>query len=320
MLKRVMAALALLSLTACSEGGGGAYQGYVEGEFVYVATQLAGRLDELSVVRGGQVRAGSPLFALEQALELQGVDKARANLKRAQDTVTDLKKGLRPEEIDQILARIAQAEAEVALARLEMERRAALLATGAVAREEYDQARTVFLSAKGRIEDYRAQLATGKLGSRIDQILAAQAQADAASADLEQARWYLDQKTVSSTQDALVFDLLHYKGEWVQAGSPVVKLLPPGNVKVRFFIPETDLGKVSLGQRVRVACDGCPRPFEGRVSFVFPQAEYSPPVIYSQGFRAKLVFMVEARFDPESARQLKPGQPVDVTLLPGGGA
>lgn len=314
----VPAMLALFLLAACSRGGEQAYQGYVEGEFVYVASQLAGRLDVLPVARGSVVRPGDRLYVLEHALEQQGVDRAAANLRKALDTVNDLKKGLRPEEIDQILARIAQSEAELALNELEMQRRERLLATGAVAKEEYDKARTAYLNAKGRLADYKAQLATGRLGSRIDQILAAQSQARAAEAELEQARWYLAQKLQDSTQEALVFDLLHYQGEWVQAGSPVVKLLPPGNVKVRFFIPEEDLGKVEVGQAVTVKCDGCPMPFTGKVSFVYPQAEYTPPVIYSQVFRAKLVFMVEARFDAETSKLLKPGQPVDVAL--GGGA
>jgi len=316
---RAIAAVALcLAAMACSKGVETTYQGYVEGEFVYVASQLAGRLDELPVVRGSRVRPGDMLFILEHDLEQQGVERAEANLVRASDTVNDLKKGLRPEELEQILARIAQSEAQLSLTKLEMDRRAALLATGAVAKEDYDQARTAYLNAKGALADFKAQLATGKLGSRIDQILAAQAQERAAQADLDQARWYLDQKLQGATLDALVFDLIHYKGEWVQAGSPVVKLLPPANVKVRFFIPETDLGKIALGQKVTVRCDGCPAPFTGTVSFIFPQAEYTPPVIYSQDFRAKLVFMVEARFDAEAAKQLKPGQPVDVS--PGTGS
>lgn len=306
--------LALALLAGCSRGQEAPYQGYVEGEFVYVASQLAGRLDDLPVERGAVVAPGTRLFSLEHALELAGVDRAQANLKRAEDTVSDLKKGLRTEEIDQILARIAQAEAEVALYKLELDRREALLKTGAVAKEEYDQVRATFLNVQGRLADYRAQLATGKLGSRIDQILAAQAQVRAAQADLDQARWYLDQKTQAAVQDALVFDLLHYRGEWVQAGSPVVKLLPPANVKVRFFVPETDLGRLRPGQDVTVRCDGCPAPLRGRISYVAPQAEYTPPVIYSQEFRAKLVFMVEARFAPDVARTLNPGQPVDVRL------
>ncbi len=311
--------LLLLSVVAgCSKNADVPYQGYIEGEFVYVASQVAGRLDGLPVERGSRVKPGDALYVLEHALEQQGVDRAEANLRRAQDTLNDLKKGLRPDEIDQILARISQAQADVELTRLEMDRRARLLATGAVAKEEYDKARAAYLGNAGRLSDYKAQLATGKLGSRIDQILAAQAQVKAAQADVDQARWYLDQKLQNSTLDAQVFDLLHYLGEWVQAGSPVVKLLPPDNVKVRFFIPESDLGKVATGKSVTVRCDGCPAPLAGTVSFIFPQAEYTPPVIYSQEFRQKLVFMVEARFPAGIARDLKPGQPVDVRL--GGGS
>ena len=318
MTRRILAVAACLLAAACSRGGEQAYQGYVEGEFVYVASQMAGRLDELPVERSSWVRPGDGLFVLEHALEAQGVDKAKADLLHDQNTLNDLKKGLRPEEIDQLLARIDQTQSQLALNKLEMERRKRLLATGAVAKEEYDQAVNAFITSQGQLADLKAQLATGKLGSRVDQILAAKAQVDSAKASLDQAQWYLDQKIQSSPLDAQVFDLLHYKGEWVQAGSPVVKLLPPANVKVRFFIPEADLGKIKLGQKVAVHCDGCPSSFAGSVSFIYPQAEYTPPVIYSQDFRAKLIFMVEARFDPDTAKLLKPGQPVDV--IPGGGA
>jgi len=314
MVKRIVLILALLAAVSCSKGNEPVYQGYVEGEFVYVASQLAGRLDELPVARGDMVRPGQRLFVLEHALESQGVELAKANLKHAQNTVADLKKGLRPEELDQILARIEQFRSQASLAKLELERRRKLLTEGVVAKEELDQAQNAYLTAQGQLADQRAQLATGKLGGRIDQILAAEDQADAAQASLEQAQWSLDQKSQVSTLDAQVFDLLHYVGEWVAAGSPVVKLLPAANIKVRFFIPASDLGKAHVGQPVSVRCDGCPHPFSGTVSFIFPQAEYTPPVIYSQTFRAKLVFMVEARFDPETAKLLKPGQPVDVVL------
>jgi HlyD family secretion protein len=311
-----LAAVACLTL-ACSKDKPPVWQGYVEGEFVYVASQLAGRLDELAVNRGDVVLPGDRLFVLEHEFETQGVGRTSAAVTQLQSTVNDLKKGLRPEEIEQILAKLDQAQAQLSLNRLEMQRRERLLSQGAVAQEEYDQARTSFLNSQGALADLRAQLATGKLGSRIDQILAAQDQVRGAQAELAQAQWSLDQKIQSSTVEGLVFDLLHYRGEWVAAGSPVVKLLPPENIKVRFFVPETQLGAVSVGQAVRVACDGCPAPFQGRVSFVFPQAEYTPPVIYSQDFRAKLVFMIEARFPSDQARRLKPGQPVDVSLEAG---
>lgn len=314
MIARALVLAVCLLAAACSKGGEPVYQGYVEGEFVYVASQLAGRLDDLPVSRGMWVRPGDPLFTLEHELERQGVERAQASLKKSQSTLDDLKKGLRPEELDQILARIEKAEADLALAKLEMDRRQKLLATGAVSQEEYDSRRAWYLMTKGTLADQKAQLATGKLGSRIDQILAARDQVSAAQAELEQSRWYLDQKRQASTLEARVFDLLHYKGEWVQAGSPVVKLLPPANVKVRFFVPETVVGGVRPGVKVTARCDGCPAPVAGTVTYIAPQAEYTPPVIYSQEFRAKLVFMIEARFDPATARTLNPGQPVDVRL------
>ena len=261
---RILAVLAMVTLlAACSKNGEPVYQGYVEGEFVYVASQLAGRLDELPVVRGGVVHPGQALFVLEHALESQGVALAKANVQHAENTVNDLKKGLRPEELDQLLARIEQARSAESLAKVELERRRKLLTQGVVAKEEFDQAQNTYLAAAGQLADQRAQLATGKLGGRIDQILAAEDQVDAARASLQQAQWNLDQKFQASTLDAQVFDILHYVGEWVSAGSPVVKLLPPANIKVRFFIPQTDLGKIAVGQKVTVRCDGCRQSFTG---------------------------------------------------------
>ena len=120
------------------------------------------------------------------------------------------------------------------------------------------------------------------------------------------------QKRQDAPQSGLVFDTLFWEGEWVPSGKPVVALLPPQNIKVRAFVPQTRIGAVKLRQQVRVFVDGVAEPFVGKVSFISPQAEYTPPVIYSQESRAKLVFMIEATFDPAVAAQLHPGQPVDV--------
>jgi HlyD family secretion protein len=100
----------------------------------------------------------------------------------------------------------------------------------------------------------------------------------------------------------------------VPAGAPVVNLLPPGNIKVRFFVPEREVGALKPGQPVTLACDGCTGPIPAQITYVAPQAEYTPPVIYSRERREKLVFMVEARPAPADAPKLHPGQPVEVTL------
>jgi HlyD family secretion protein len=110
----------------------------------------------------------------------------------------------------------------------------------------------------------------------------------------------------------LVYDTLFRQGEWVAAGKPVVALLPPQNIKVRAFVPETQVGSIHYGDTTQVTVDGVPNPFIGKVSYISPHAEYTPPVIYSRESRAKLVFMIESVFDPEISRGLHPGQPVDV--------
>src|SRR5205807_4430103 len=129
---------------------------------------------------------------------------------------------------------------------------------------------------------------------------------------LAQAEWNFNQKKQTAPQTGLVYDTLYRQGEWVAAGKPVVVLLPPQNIKVRAFVPEIQIGAIHYGQTVRVTVDGVRDPFIGKVSYISPHAEYTPPVIYSRESRAKLVFMVEAVFDPATAAKLHPGQPVDV--------
>ena len=158
----------------------------------------------------------------------------------------------------------------------------------------------------------QADLDTALLGSRTDQVIAAEAEVHAREAALARADWEFAQKRQQAPKSGLVFDTLYREGEWVPAGRPVVVLLPLDNIKVRAFVSETRVGTIRPGDNVQVAVDGVPKPFMGKVSYISPRAEYTPPVIYSQESRDKLVFMVEVVFDPQSAVNLNPGQPVDV--------
>jgi HlyD family secretion protein len=153
-----------------------------------------------------------------------------------------------------------------------------------------------------------------RLPAREDQIRAQSAQVEAARAALSQSTWRLDQKRIAAVQAGLVVDTLYREGEWVPPGSPVVRMLPPQNVKVRFFVPEPVVGGLKLGRSVAVRCDGCPAEVPAAVSYISNEPEYTPPVIYSNETRAKLVFMIEARPTVENAERLRPGQPVAVTL------
>ncbi len=114
---------------------------------------------------------------------------------------------------------------------------------------------------------------------------------------------------------AVVADTDAQAGDTVAAGATVVQLLPPANIRVRFFVPEPALASIHFGERMAISCDGCGAPLVARVSFIAPQAEYTPPVIYSEQTRATLVYMIEARPAPAQALRLKPGEPVEVRPL-----
>jgi len=133
-----------------------------------------------------------------------------------------------------------------------------------------------------------------------------------ARAGLAQAQWRVDQRHVSAPVAGLVSDTYARPGETINAGVPVVSLLPPQNILVRFFVPETELATLHTGDRLTIGCDACGPDLTATVSFIAPQPEYTPPVIYSETNREKLVYLIEAHPPPDQAAHLKPGQPVDV--------
>jgi len=312
--KLLTLSIAAALLAGCGKPGPAPMQGYVEGEYVRVAAPFAGTLVRLDAARGQDVVAGAPLFALEAENEDAAKREAIERVKRAQAQVEDLKKGKRPTEIDSVRAQLDQAKVVSANSEREYARQADLVSKGFVTQQRADDARSQRDADRQKVQQLTADLETAKLGSRPDEIRAAEHDAAAARESLAQADWKLKQKTVEATVAGTVTDTLFVKGEWVPSGSPVVTLLPPGNVKIRFFVPETQLGGLKLGQKVNLACDGCAAGLAAQVSFIAPQAEFTPPVIYSKDSRAKLVFLVEARPAPADATKLHPGQPVDVTL------
>jgi HlyD family secretion protein len=303
------------ALAACSNGPADTFQGYGEGDYVYVASPYAGQLEKLAVARGAQVAAGATLFVLEHAAEQAAVDAAEAKIKSAEAAVVNLAGAKRKPELDAMRAQIESAAAALKLAKSQLEQQERLRTRGYVSEEALDVAKTNYERDAAQLAQMEAQLRTGLLSiGRQPEIDAARANLEAARADLAQAKVRLDQKTAVAPAAALVQDTFYREGEWVPAGGPVVSLLPPGNIKVRFFVPETVVGKLRVGDRVEISCDGCAAPIGAQISFVSPQAEYTPPVIYSRDSRAKLVFMIEARPGIEDARKIHPGQPVDVKL------
>ncbi|RBP44498.1 HlyD family secretion protein [Roseimicrobium gellanilyticum] len=311
-LRLMLVATFLAGLTGCERSNSGIIQGYVEGEYVYVASPLAGQLQKLHVKRGDQVKEGAMLFELDNIPEKAAVEEAERRLNQSKATVEDMKKGRRPTEMAAIEAQLGQMKAALTYSETEMKRQRQLAGTGATSKEDLDRAVNLYDQNRHRVAELDAELQTAKLGQREDQIMAAEADMKARAATLEKAKWDLAQKQQTAAKSGVVFDTLYREGEWVAAGRPVVALLPPPNVKVRAFVPEPEIGSVHQGDKMEVTLDGASAPVVGTVSFVSPEAEYTPPVIYSRESRSKLVFMIELTFDPEVAAKLHPGQPVDV--------
>lgn len=303
------------ALAGCSERRPAPLLGYVEGDYVYLAAPLAGRVETLSVEKGQTVAAGAPLFTLERAAEEAARQEATQRLAQARARLEDLRKGQRPSELATLEARLAQARTAAALSAVDLERTERLHRGQVLADDAYDRARLTHERNQQAVTELAAQLATAQLGGRSDALVAATAEVEAAAAAETRARWSVDQKQVAAPAAAFVFDVLYREGEFAAAGQPVVSLLPPGNVKIRFFVPEGELASFQTGQTVRCTFSGRAQPVEAQISYLSPQAEFTPPVIYSHENRAKLVFLVEARPAPAVAATLHPGQPVEVTAI-----
>ena len=274
MMKRLSIALALL-LAGCGQNNDNAWQGYAEGDYAFVSAPLAGWVTSVKVQRGAWVKNGDLLFTLDDPSQIAACDSASAAIAQAQ-------------------GQMAQAEANLDLAKRQLVRQQGLLRANATSKQAYDLAKS----------------STDSAAAPVSQIAAAENQARAA---LDNARYQLAQREVVSRTTGRVQDVYFRQGEYAPAMTPVVSMLPPKNVYVRFFVPENQFAKIHLGDKVKIGCDGCAPDIVATISFIAAQEEFTPPVIFSVGSREKLVFKVEAR--APGGLKLNPGQPVDVRPL-----
>lgn len=290
------------------------YLGYVEGETTLVGAPQAGRLVGVDVVKGQEVKQGAVLFALDPAQMTAEVARAEAAVRTATAARENLLTGKRRQEIDIIRAQVAQAEASLGLARKELARAATLASSGTAAQSRLDQAQEQVNLFEQRLIELKASEQVASLPARAPEIDAATGRVSEAEAQLAQAKEKLSDLSPTAPADALVDEAFFKAGEWVAAGQPVVSLLRPADLTLRFFLPETVLAQAQPGRAIRFMCDGCDGVKSAVISHVASQPEYTPPVIYSESARAKLVYLVEARPDAADP-QLRPGLPIEVEPL-----
>ncbi|HZL63171.1 MAG TPA: efflux RND transporter periplasmic adaptor subunit [Pseudolabrys sp.] len=238
--------LAGLALAGCDKGNERQLQGWVEAELVFISSDEQGRVENLKVREGDQVKQGDLLFAVDDDLQ----------------------------KADLVVKKTA-----VVNAQQNFDRAKELLKTAAGTQKTYDDAEAALRQAKANLGWSETRLA---------------------------------RRNAYSPADGTIQQVYYRPGETVSAGKPVLALLPPQNLKFRFFAPQPLLPEIKYGETVTVSCDGCEKGLTAKVSFIARSAEYTPPVIYSLDERAKLVFLIEAR--PVEPEKFRVGQPVTVTL------
>jgi HlyD family secretion protein len=312
-IRHVAALLLAALLGACDDGGGPpTFTGYAEADEVVVAAPSAGWLETVLVREGDEAKPGQPLFRLDATEERAAKAAAEAALAQARADLADLRKGEREQTIAMIEAELRDARARLQFAESELERQRTLVQRAASDRRSLDQAQRDVDTLQAQVARLEAQLDLAQLPAREDRIAAQEALVRRREAELAQAEWQLSQRTVEARVTGRVEEVVREAGEWAPASGPVLRLLPPDSLKIRFFVPQAMLSRLELGETVRAACDACPDLIEARISFIASDAEYTPPVIFSIEARQKLVYLVEARPAPGSG--LRPGQPVDVAV------
>jgi HlyD family secretion protein len=307
-------AASVLALAGCSDQKANEFPGYMEADLVLVGSEQGGRVATLAVEEGQSVENATPLFALESEAQEAEVAAARARVQEAEARLADVKAELqRPGEIEVLEASLNQTKAMLQQASTNLDRTQKLFDKHWIAQAQLDDAIAQHDRNEAAVAEAERRISAAKLPGRTDMIDAAAANTEAARHALSEAETNLAKRSVKAPAGGTVEEVYFRPGEVVNAGQAVLALLPPANLKVRFFVQEPVRAGLHVDQTIKVSCDGCQSELSAKISFIAREAEFTPPVIFSQEQRQKLVFLVEARPLAATAK-LTAGQPVTVTL------
>ena len=289
--------------------------GVVEATESHLGFQAAGRVEAIAVREGDATVRGEELATLDRAEALARRDQAAAQVAAASASLLELQRGFRDEEVAQARAGLASARVRLEDATRDLERTRRLYDGGAVSREVYDKTQMAEDLARSQHDQAKEQLKLMEAGHRIERIDAQRAQLRAAEASLRVVDAALANMVITAPSDGVVTIRHHEPGETVPPGAAVLTVMDPTDRWVRIFVKEDRIGAVALGQPASIRSDTYPeRAYEGEVTFIASEAEFTPKNVQTPEERVKLVYSVKVRITGDAGFELKPGMPADVRL------
>lgn len=315
-LKIIFFLMLLLNITACEDAGSGHLSGYTHGDFIYLSHPQSEKIEKIMVKKGDLVKKNQKLVEMESFTAENSLRIAEKNLQAERALLLNMQSGERAEELNVVQSQLDRARSAANLAKSQLARNQHLYKTRVISAAEWDRMQDDRAQKQAQVTELTSLLEAKKLPARTAQIQNQASRVDSARLQRDKALWSHQQNIIVAPEDARVYDIIYHPGERPTAGRPIITLLPPENVKVRFYIPQLKLGLFQPGMQVSVRCDGC-QPLSATINYISPQAEYTPPVIYSTKRREKLIFMAEAAIAREQANFIKIGQPVSVEIAAG---
>ena len=309
----IVAGFAVFHFVSSRDNGPLRLYGNVDIRSVDLGFRVPGRIAQIPVDEGSKVKEGDVLARLDTQPLTDALHAAEAQLANASAELDKLRNGNRPQDIAQAEAQVADRTATVVQARAEYERRSELVKTGAVSQAQFDTSQAQYLAAQAQLRSAEQVLSLQRVGARREDIEAAQAQLAAATAQRDKARTDLADATIMAPADGTILTRAREPGAIALAGETVFVLSIDRPMRVRTYIAEADLGRISPGMEVRVTADGNPRIYHGTIGFISPTAEFTPKTVQTESLRTELVYRLRVIVsDPDDA--LRQGQPVTVLV------
>lgn len=296
-----------LALVACSDAPEARYLGYAEGDYRLIAPETSGRIAAIRVSEGDRVSAGTRLFELDSAQENQQLAAAEARIEAASARFDDAAAGGREPEIAAARDQLAAARATQREASENLERQQDLFARGIVPRARLDEAEAGASAANARVAELRQRVTLTSLPARENQLRALTAEVTAAEAERDRLREMISRRSVDAPVTSLIERQIRYEGELAGPAQPVLRLLPEDAIHAVIFIPEAEIADWPVGTMVTISCGSCDAGLGAVIRSIDPAPSFTPPVIYSETERARLVFRAEAEF---SGAAPPPGTPL----------